>query len=156
MGRTDARAVLVLGMAVVVSVPVHGLSAQNASERPEPQPSIELPSELSRVLRDYEQFWSNGQEDALAALFVEEGLIVRKGSWIRGRDRIQEAYRDAGGPLRLRAIEYATGGDVAFIVGAYGYGADTAAEDSGMFVLTLRRQPSGRWLIVSDMDRGAG
>lgn len=142
------------GLTLVAAAP-DGVSAQT-TERPEPQPSLDLPPELSRVLRDYERYWSNGQEDELAALFVEEGLIVRSGSWIRGRDRIREAYRNASGPLRLRAIEYASGGDVGFIVGAYGYGGDAVVEDTGLFVLTLRRQSSGVWLIVSDLDRGAG
>lgn len=156
MGRTHTGALVALGLVLVTTTPFAGLSAQSTPERPEPQPSLHLPSELSRVLRDYEQFWSNGQEEELAALFVQEGLIVRHGSWIRGRDRIREAYRDASGPLRLRAIEYATDGDVGFIVGAYGYGEGAPVEDSGMFVLTLRRHSSGVWLIVSDLDRGAG
>lgn len=156
MGRTSIAAHVFTGLALVAAAPFHGLSAQTAPERPDPQPSIDLPAELSRVLRDYEQYWSTGQEDELAALFVEEGLIARRGSWIRGRDAIREAYGNASGSLRLRAIEYATDGDVGYIVGAYGYGDGPSVEDSGLFVLALRRDSSGRWLIVSDLDRGAG
>ena len=98
------------------------------------------------------RLWKAG---ALASLFVEEGLIVR-GGWIRGREAIRAAYRSASGPLRLRAIEFATDGDVGYIVGAYGYADEGAAEDRGLFVLTLHREPSGRWMIVSDMDRPLG
>ena len=156
MVRTSFTAHVFMALALVANTPFPGLSAQTASERPDPQPSIDLPDELSRVLRDYEQYWSNGQEDELAMLFVEEGLIVSRGSWIRGRDAIREAYRTASGPLRLRAIEYAHGDNVGYIVGAYGYGDGSPPEDNGMFVLTLRRDSSGRWLIVSDMDRGVG
>ncbi len=129
--------------------PVHGQS-------PGPQPSVELPDELSRVLRDYERHWSRGEAAALADLFVEQGLIISGGSWIRGRDEIREAYSNASGPLRLRAIEYGTDGDVGFIVGAYGYGDTLPVQDRGMFTLTLRRSESGAWLIASDMDRGSG
>lgn len=117
MGRTSFAAHVFIGLALVAGAPFHGLSAQTGPERPDRQPSIDLPAELSRVLRDYEQYWSTGEEDELAALFVVEGLIARHGSWIRGRDAIREAYSNASGPLRLRAIEYATGGDVGYIVG---------------------------------------
>ena len=80
---------------------------------------------------------------------------MRGGARIRGRAAIREAYQDASGPLRLRGIDYAADGDVGFIAGAYGYGEDLPVADSGMFVLTLRREAAGRWLIVSDLDRGA-
>ena len=123
---------------------------------PGSQPSVELPPDLARVLRDYERHWSAGEAQELAALFVERGLIVRDGSWIRGRSAIREAYQSAGGPLQLRAIEYASSGDVGYIVGAYGYGDIRPGDDVGLFVLTLQRGPSGKWLIVSDMDRGGG
>jgi hypothetical protein len=41
---------------------------------------------------------------------------------------------------------------VGYIIGAY---TTTKGElDIGKFTLTLRRDPGGRWLIVSDMDNG--
>ncbi len=133
-----------------------GLAAQSPGPASvAPQPSVELPDELDRVLRDYEAHWGAGNADALAELFVEEGLIVR-GGWIRGRDAIRQAYQTASGPLRLRAIEFAADGSVGYIVGAYGYGDEQPVEDRGLFVLTLQRGASGRWLIVSDMDRQIG
>ena len=120
------------------------------------QPSIELPDEVERVLRDYERHWSAGEADELAALFVERGLIVSGGTWIRGREAIRRAYQIASGPLLLRAIEYSIDGDVGYVVGAYGYGDERPVTDAGLFVLTLQRESTGRWLIVSDMDRSAG
>lgn len=156
MRRNGAAVLVALAAALAAAAPLQGQTGRTDAERPDPQPSVDLPPELARVLRDYERHWSAGEEDRLAALFVSGGLIVRRGSWIRGRDAIREAYRDASGPLRLRAIEYATSGDVGYIVGAYGYAEDPPVEDSGMFVLTLHRDPGGRWLIVSDMDRGIG
>ena len=144
---------LVVGLVLICGGPLEGQDPE--SRGVDRQPSVALPEDLARVLRDYERHWSAGEADELAALFVERGLIVRQGTWIRGRDAIRQAYQSASGPLRLRAIEYATDGDVGFIVGAYGYGADRSVADSGMFTLTLHRESSGRWLIVSDMDRGA-
>lgn len=137
---------------LVLAGGAEGQAAQSAS----PQPSIELPAEFARVLRDYESRWRAGDADGLAELFVEHGLIVRDGTWIRGRAAIRNAYRGAGGALRLRAIEHAADGGVGFIVGAYGYGDELPVEDRGLFVLTLRRDSTGHWLIVSDMDRSGG
>lgn len=119
------------------------------------QPTVDLPPPLERVLRDYERHWGAGDADALAELFVEQGLIVSGGNWIRGRDAIRQAYQIASGPLRLRAIEHATDGDVGYIVGAYGYDEERPVPDAGLFTLTLRRDSAGDWRIVSDMDRGA-
>jgi ketosteroid isomerase-like protein len=144
---------VVLGLSLVFVAPLHG---QDPTAGVDPQPSVELPDDMARVLRDYERHWSAGNAEELAALFVERGLIVRQGMWIRGREAIREAYQIAAGPLRLRAIEYGSDGDVGYIVGAYGYGEDLPVQDRGLFVLTLERDSSGRWLIVSDMDRGAG
>lgn len=145
----------VLTLAAVL--PVNAQTSPNPSEQtPDvaPQPSIALPEHLDRVLRDYERHWQAGDADGLASLFVENGLIVRSGIWIRGRTSIQAAYRNASGRLRLRAVEYAADDELGYIIGAYGYGDDVPIEDRGMFVLTLKRSPGGGWLIVSDLDRG--
>lgn len=141
------------GLLAVGAGPLHGQTSQLGPEAPVRQPSVELPPELDRVLRDYERHWSAGQADELAELFVEGGLIQSRGVWNRGREAIREAYVGASGPLRLRAVEYASDGHVGFIVGAFGYGEVLPVEDIGLFVLTLRRGPNGSWLIVSDLDR---
>ena len=46
----------------------------------------------------------------------------------------------------------ATRGTAGYIIGAYGRKAGDP--DDGKFTLTLRKDSSGRWLIVSDMDNG--
>ena len=117
-----------------------------------PQPSVTLPAALDRVLRDYEQAWAAGEAARLAALFVEDGYVPSDAGWIRGHKAIEAKYSYAGGDLQLRAIHYATEGDVGFIIGAYGYAPD-AAVDRGNFVLALRRSPEGKWLIVADLDK---
>ncbi|MBT8403090.1 MAG: nuclear transport factor 2 family protein [Gemmatimonadetes bacterium] len=144
---------LAVALCLLWIAPLHGQANDPANAGG--QPSVELPDPLERVLRDYERHWSGGDADALAELFVDQGLIVSGGNWIRGRAAIREAYQIASGPLRLRAIEYSTDGSVGYIVGAYGYGDELPVADAGLFTLTLRRDSQGRWLIVSDMDRGA-
>ena len=117
------------------------------------QPSIKLPPELARVLTVYETAWRNRDAAALARLFAEDGFVLPSGRQpVRGRSAIQQHYTGQGGPLALRAFAFATDGRVGYILG--GYAGQEGAPDSGKFTLTLRKDASGRWLIVSDMDNG--
>lgn len=129
-------------------------SVLNAQGQPAAQPSVPLPPPLARVLTDYEKAWSAKDAPALARLFVEDGLVLSPGRpMVRGRAAIERAYTGSGGaPLSLRAVAFAVEGDVGYIIGAYG--DKPGAPDTGKFTLTLRRESSGRWMIVSDMDNG--
>lgn len=115
-------------------------------------PGIALPPELDRVLRDYERAWRAGDAAALAALFAEDGFVLQSNRPpVRGRAAIQAAYAgEGGGPMRLRALAFASEDTIAYIVGGYGYGDKPG--DTGKFTLTLRRTPGKPWLIYSDMD----
>jgi ketosteroid isomerase-like protein len=136
-------------LALLCSVPA---SAQAAGQTP--LPSIELPAELDRVLRDYERGWQAGDEAALAGIFSEDGFVPTRTGWVRGRAAILRNYENSDGALRLRAHAFATGDSVGYIVGAYGYGAGASVPDTGKFLLALRRAPDGRWLIAADLDSG--
>ena len=148
--------VVVLGLlALVPAVPAP--SAQDISvsariiDNQSELPSVTLPPELDRVLRDYERHWRATNGAALAALFTDDGFIQRGGPWIRGRDAIRTNYSQiASGILRLRAVGYAAADTVGYIVGAYRYG--DANTDGGKFVLALRRAPRGEWKIAADLD----
>ena len=133
---------------------VVGLIAAVAAQEPEPaaQPSIDLPSDIARVLRDYEAAWSAGNAAALAQLFTEDGYVLPNGGVpVKGRAAIQRHYTGSGGsPLFLRAFAYGAEGSVGFILG--GYAGQQGRPDAGKFTLTLRKERDGRWLIVSDMD----
>jgi ketosteroid isomerase-like protein len=139
------RRMLRLVLAVLSVVVGRGAEAQLAS--------VELPTELDRVLRDYERSWKAGDAAALAALFTDDGFVLQPNRPpVRGRAAIQAAYTGpSGGDLRLRALAFAMDGNVGFIIGAYAYGETPG--DVGKFTLTLRRG-GGRWLIMSDMDNG--
>jgi hypothetical protein len=119
---------------------------------PEPLPSVELPPELARVLRDYERHWHAGRADSLVALFTEDGFIARRGGWVRGTAALREGLQQTSSDLRLRAVAWSVDGRVGYIIGNYGYGTDQGIPDRGMFVLTLRRGDGGRWLISADLD----
>jgi ketosteroid isomerase-like protein len=114
-------------------------------------PSIDLPPELARVLRDYEAAWSRRDAAALARLFTEDGYVMANGGVpVRGRQAIEKHYTGSGGPLFLRAFAYAAEGSVGYILG--GFTGQQGSTDAGKFTLTLRKGSDGRWLIVSDMD----
>lgn len=126
-----------------------------AQETPPAQlPSVTLPPELDRVLRDYERHWASGDEAALAALFAEDGFILQNGRPpVQGRANIQQAYASSSGRLRLRALSYAADDSVGYIVGAFGYGEGD--RDMGKFVLALRRAAGGPWMIAADIDNSS-
>ena len=142
--RSPVFAAVILG-GVFASAPAFGAE-------PAP-PSVALPPELARVLKDYETAWHSRDAAALARLFAEDGFVLAAGGPpVRGRAAIEKHYAGSGGDLALRAFVYATEGRVGYIVGGYAW--DGAAADKGKFTLTLVRGADGRWLIFSDMDNG--
>lgn len=143
-----AIAMLLLSVPRIASAQV----APAPSDQTARLPSVTLPPELDRVLRDYERAWRAGDAPALARLFTEDGFAAGRSGWRRGRDEIMEQYGGAGGDLRLRAHAWHTDGDAGYIVGAFGYGETAADRDAGKFLLALRRGPDGRWLIAADLD----
>jgi ketosteroid isomerase-like protein len=152
---TVSIAAALMGLAQPLAAQVTTPQVQSDSGKAAQLPSVELPPALDRVLRDYERGWRAGDAAGLAALFAEDGFVLQGGRPPkRGRAAIQSAYTgQSGGPLRLRALAYATADSVGYIIGAYGYGDSPG--DVGKFTLTLRRSPEGKWLIYSDMDNGS-
>jgi ketosteroid isomerase-like protein len=143
---------ILLGLFLFLNVAGTYQRAPGATE-PMQQPSVSLPPELARVLTDYERAWSKGDSAGLAQLFAEDGFVLsRENPAVRGRAAIGRFYSGPGGPLSLRAMAFATEGNVGYIIG--GYSDRPGTPDDGKFTLTLRKDASGRWLIVSDMDNG--
>ena len=116
-------------------------------------PSVNLPAPLARVLSDYEAAWQAKDATALSLLFAEDGFVLSSGAApVRGRGAIEKLYQGKGGPLSLRALEYAAEGSAGYIIGAFA--RHRGEVDIGKFTLTLRKGSDGRWLIMSDMDNG--
>jgi ketosteroid isomerase-like protein len=123
---------------------------QGAPGQADLPPSITLPPELDRVLRDYERAWGASDEGALVDLFTGDGFVLSQGKPpVRGRNAIRQAYETSGGALALRAFAYATADSVGYIIGGFG---TPGGGDGGKFVLALRRGADGRWLIAADID----
>ena len=145
--RLSVRTLAAFSLAVLIAATAAGAPPPG----PAALPSVALPPELDRVLRDYERAWQAKDAAGLAALFAEDGFVLASNRPpVRGREAIRAAYAGAGGPLALRALAFSTEGPVGYIIGAFGRTKD--GEDSGKFVLALRRGADGRWLIAADMD----
>jgi ketosteroid isomerase-like protein len=139
----------IAGIIAVLLVTAPPANAQAAAT----PPSVPLPAAVARVLTDYEKAWSSRDAAELARLFTDDGFVLPNGApAVRGRAALEKHYAGSGGPLSLRAFAYATHGDVGYILG--GYTSKKGDPDIGKFTLALRRDPRGRWLIVSDMDNG--
>jgi ketosteroid isomerase-like protein len=133
-----------------VLIPVAGFFTQEQPAAAQ-LPSVDLPPELARVLTHYEAAWGKRDAAALAQLFAEDGFVLPSGRMpVQGRAAVQKYYTGQGGPLSLRALAWATEGQVGYIIG--GYAGKKGSPDDGKFTLTLRKGPDRRWLIVSDMD----
>src|SRR5262245_61868683 len=132
---------------LVILISALSAAAQQSTNQP---PSIKLPPDLDRVLRDYEAAWTAKDAARLSRLVAEDGYVLPAGNLpAKGRAAIEAFYTGHGGPLSLRAIAYAAEGKVGYIIG--GYARAATSPDEGKFTLTLRKGPEGRWLIVSDM-----
>ncbi|WP_020599307.1 YybH family protein [Spirosoma panaciterrae] len=118
-------------------------------------PSVALPPDIDRILRDYEREWSSGNTEKLVALFMPDGFVMQpRRPAIRGQENLKKAYQNQGGaPLFLRALSFAQDGTVGYIIGAYR--STASGPDIGKFILALRRGKEGRWLIAADMDNSA-
>ena len=145
------RALLVLAVSALITVGAPRVV--RAQDEYTSLPSIVLPPELDRVLRDYERDWQGNDGEALAALFTSDGFVASGTGWVRGTDAIQERYAETGGGLQLRALAFATADSVGYIIGAYGYGDQADPPDRGSFVLALRLGSDGQWLIGADLDK---
>lgn len=149
MGSRRIGIVAVL-FAVAVGAGASAPAAQTPSD-PQTPPVISLPPAFDRVLRDYETAWRDGDGTRLAGLFTEDGFAVQSGSPIRhGRAAIAAGLTKPGGALQLAAYAYSSSGNVGYIVGGYRYPTTVGA--GGRFVLALRSEPGGRWLIAADLD----
>ena len=140
-------------IALLVSVTATTAAQDRGNPSGAVMPSVTLPPALERVLRDYERAWQQRDAVALAALFTSDGFVLSPGrAPVRGRVAIEERYRESGGALALRALAFATADSVGYIIGAFA--GQEGAVDIGKFVLTLRTDRTGRWLIAADMDSG--
>ena len=114
-----------------------------------PLPSVELPIEVDRVIRDWERATRSADAPALAALFTEDGLMSQPTGWVRGREAIRGAAADFGpAELRVRAHQFAAEDSVATVTGSLSDASSSVVRDVARVTFTLRSR-NGGWLIAS-------
>ncbi|MFD2365974.1 YybH family protein [Pseudoduganella sp. GCM10020061] len=151
MNLKSAACVLALSAAPILAF-AQSPAPQAAAPQAPALPSVQLPPEAERILRDYEKHWSANNPAAVAALFAADGMALPNGQMpAQGAAQITAAYaRNAGGPLALRAIAYSESKDMAYIVG--GFAQQAGQPDGGKFIIVLKRGADGKWQIAADMD----
>jgi ketosteroid isomerase-like protein len=139
-------------LAAALASPVH---AQPGAAAPLPTPEIALPTEIDRVLRDFERAWAAEDEAGIAALFTEDGYVGTFWGWAVGRDTVRAMHRLAMEQIRIRAHAFAAGDSVGYVIGSFRF--DESGRDTGNIIFLLRRAPDGRWMIAGTLsgDRNA-
>jgi ketosteroid isomerase-like protein len=134
----------------LIAAALLGAAVPAQAQQPVP-PTVTLPAAMDRVLRDYEDAWRARDAARLASLFHDDGFVLSSGAPpVRGRAAIERHYANAGGALHLRAISFAAGDTIAYVIGMF-RGSDRI--EGGKFVLALRRSTTTQpWLIAADID----
>jgi uncharacterized protein (TIGR02246 family) len=112
--------------------------------------------DIRDVLKAYSVHYNDGAAEALAALYAQDAYwLPAWGEPIQGRKGIGLMYVNLfkhSVRLKRKTLRIDVSGDLAYAVGTY----SNAREYSyGSFVLCMRRQPDGQWLIVSDISNKA-
>lgn len=116
-----------------------------------PLPTIELPEELARLLRDRAAAWND--KAALGALFTEDAVVLDPfgPEWLRGR---KAAVEYLGGlfsdPYQIRPIAFSIEGNAGHIVG---YMTERSGDSDYYFAhvqLSLKKGADGVWRIAAE------
>ncbi|HEX6904137.1 MAG TPA: amidohydrolase family protein [Thermoanaerobaculia bacterium] len=115
-----------------------------------PQPAVELPEDLARLLRDREKGWND--KAALTALYTEDSLVLtRDPSWIRGRDEVIDHMSTLyARPYRITPVASGTEGSTGYVAGYFTRGEADAARHFGHFLWTVKKGADGAWRIAAE------
>ena len=110
-------------------------------------PTVELPADIDRVIREWERLMRSPDPNGFVALFAEDALLSQPTGWARGRDAIANVARNSGtANVRVRAHQFAVADSIATVTGSLGDA--TTSRDIAKVTFTLRRGTGG-WLITS-------
>ena len=109
--------------------------------------TIELPTALVALVREFESAAGSGMGKSVAALFTEDGLYGQPTGWVQGRERIEHAVsNERADKLRVRPHQVTTGEATATISASL---TDSTHRDVAKATFMLRRSSDSRWLIAS-------
>ena len=112
--------------------------------------------EIRDVVQAYTFMYNSGDAEALAALYAQDAYWlppdVSVSEPVHGRKLIQQllAHHLQQSPsVKRKTLRIDVSGDLAYVVGTF---SNHQTYTYGNFVLCLRRQSDGAWLIVSDIS----
>lgn len=118
-----------------------------------PQPAVELPPELARLLGERTRAWNDST--ALGRLYTDEStlLVPNDGTadWVRGRSAVAaQVARTYDRSYRITPIRYAVQGNGGFIAGYLTRGDGDSTLHFGSIHLSLERGGDGAWRIAAE------
>lgn len=114
-------------------------------------PSVQLPPELARLLREFGKNWRS--ESGLAPLLTEDSMLVKRDmkNWVKGRDIASGVWsRTYGEEITLVPVGYQIDNSTGYIMAYLG---DTDPEPTlwGQAMIALKKEKDGQWRIVGKM-----
>jgi len=123
-------------------------------------------TDVASVSEQWAKLWSAKNLDGVVALYAEDAVFLPStGTRVEGRDAIRELFKSAlaayDPDITVRSTKSEIVGDLAYDIGEYRetvMNKGVASTGRGSYLVVLRRSPSNRWLIVSQMwtDEPAG
>jgi predicted TIM-barrel fold metal-dependent hydrolase len=116
-------------------------------------PTVELPEDLSRLLREREKGWND--KAALADLYTEDVVMLRPSAeahgWVNGRATVVERIsRTFSRAYRIAPVSYQVNGSLGYLAGYFVRGDGNAAKPFGNILLSLKKSSDGKWRIAAE------
>jgi predicted TIM-barrel fold metal-dependent hydrolase len=115
-------------------------------------PSVELPEELSRLLRDKEKYGGKNKNiAALTDLYTKDLLVLdpTRPAWLSGSAALRFATESMT-VMHLIPTKYEASGANGFIAGYEAEGEGATAEYVSNFLYAIRKEADGKWRIASE------
>jgi predicted TIM-barrel fold metal-dependent hydrolase len=115
-------------------------------------PVIELPEDLSRLLRNKEQFGGREKNPpALADLYTKDTLVMdpSASAWLRGERAIKYVI-DSTVMNRLVPTAYHVGGSAGYVAGYEATGNGASTQYVSNFLYVISKEADGKWRISSE------
>jgi uncharacterized protein (TIGR02246 family) len=111
-----------------------------------------------KLAEQWAKLWSEKQLDAVVEMYAADGVFLTgQGARVNGREAIRALFKtafDAINPdLKVHSLRVEQSGKLAYDSGEYAetltpVGGGAKREGKGNYVMVLRREPNGNWLIA--------
>jgi uncharacterized protein len=111
-------------------------------------PSVQLPPELARLLREFGKNWRS--ESGLAPLFTEDSMMVKRdvNNWVKGKAVVSGVWsKTYGEEITLIPVAYYTDDSAGYIM-AYLGDTDPTPTIWGEAMIAVKKEKDGQWRIA--------